>query len=1118
MIGAVAFRRVLTSLGVFRMRARRASFKGLVAAVVALAVLASSTVPAFAAGGTIGAITGTVVDANGAAVAGAAVALAGPSGKYSAKTDGSGRFSIAGMAVDTYNLSITSPGKQPYVNPAVTVVGDQIVNLGSLTLSTGQLALIGHAAAVKKSNLFQPLQTVDSYTINQDQIVQSTGKPDSTNENAALVSVPGVTYTDNNTPYSTQVTIRGGAETEVGYQLDGVPFRDPYVNGNGSYGLMNGVGNVQVVEGAADATQAGVGAGVINVVPTRGSGPGTATVDLETGGPNRNNQYGASYGFATPDYRISEYFSYIGQNYQPFNGYGFTNQAAYGNYFATDTVKNDQIVNNFFFKFGKDNNQQIQVLYTNVSQQGWQGVTGAGGVYNQVTNPYALVYYPWDTLTQPFPCLGLCSPAQYASLVGLAPGTPSTLGPIPGPQQNFSNQTRFLKIEYDYNLSSNTFLGLRYYNWDALQSQDDSYSLGLTTGAFTVPETSTQGGQTTGVNLDIIHNLTPNFTVSLNGQFNVLEPVSDDDFPTYEPLLLGLTEGLAGYPQLTDWAPGGEVYNAYCGATPYSGAGPLPACDPRLPSLDLGYNGSIFQNFGYGIRFQYSPGTKLKFDLGVRWEGQNQKWQSQLTNLGQGVPATGTCQSVVYCGAVGATVPITNLYDVPPSFFSAQVISPKVIEPRDSISYQFDDDDSLRLSYGRSAVFSDAFSGGRPLQLSNLQLYTKLPAQAGSVCGIYFTVTFPCQSYGAELYWLNDNFFDAPDTSSGEPALYNNYDASFNHLFANGMAMRITPFFKNGTNLPFFSVVTNTVAGQSESLYQIANLGLNKTTGVELDLSTAQHAQGLSGFFAATYTNVLSSLVPGTEGQDTLPRASPASLALSDVYRAGYISPGTLRIGGTLAFKNGFSINAQLEANVGYPYSVGNTVAGLLANGTPANVTQVDFGPGIATNNGSLIGYSPGTAGSTNYYDPAYSGSALNPNIAATRGTPATSSDGGILSHYNLQGAITFQYKWSRSTIGLQFQNVFGNGYVNTVPSVNPWYQPVANGIAGPQTGYESCANTVGAGLRGCSPFVPLDAYAFANGAYLLTNGNYSSNSTLGVPVLGPEAPMSVQLYYQLKL
>ena len=291
-----------------------------------------------------------------------------------------------------------------------------------------------------------------------------------------------------------------------------------------------------------------------------------------------------------------------------------------------------------------------------------------------------------------------------------------------------------------------------------------------------------------------------------------------------------------------------------------------------------------------------------------------------------------------------------------------------------------------------------------------------------------------------------------------------NYDLSYNHLFPSGYGLKVTPFFKEGVDLPTFFLL-NPVLG----IFAVSNQGFNKTTGVEMDFTTPQRAVGLSGFLAATYVNVLSSTPPFTTAENAVPLVSSATLALGDLYRAGYVSPFSLRIGGVENFRNGFSVSPQLQFNIGYPFTEGNTIAGALADGTYANVPQVDFGPGITPGNASLIGGSPGASIATNYYDPAYPGSALNPNIAATRGTPATSANGGVLSHWNMQANLTLQYRWTKNTVGLQFFNLFGNAFVNSVPAVNPWYQPVATGLSGPGTGVNSCLQQTGTGRAGAT-------------------------------------------------
>jgi hypothetical protein len=551
----------------------------IIAAALTVAFGLLSIGPALAAGGQFGNLNGTVVDAaTKAPIAGAEVTAKSGSGTYYQKTDGAGHFTILGMNVDSYTVTVTANGYQAINVPNVVVFGDETDSAGTIQLAK-QLAQIAHVTSRSQSSAYQPSQTVDSYTVNQQQMLQTTGKTASTNENAVLLSVPGVTMTN-----AGDVTVRGGAEYEVGYQYDGVNFKDPFLGMNGSgltgNGVINGIGSVQVVEGAGDATQGGVGAGVINIIPERGSGPGTGEADFEAGGPNFSHQVSFNYGFSTPDNRISEYIAFNGQRLAPYLGYATTPLNQYDNFFATTYEVNNQFTNNFFFNFGRNNHETLQFLYTNISQIGLQG-NGADG----------LQYYPYDDTTQfglggafgagPGQLSGLAGfgsitpQQQYAQLIGLTPGTPSIDVAPSGNQQNFSNNTNFLKLEYDNRLNPTTYFDLRYYNWSALSATDSTYTGGAPeAGVWGLGETQvTVGGYTTGFSTDLEKQFGGNLTVSLEGQYNMLHPIFDDYDPTdtiLSPLFTGLGNGIGA----CQWT----VNN--CGAANGSIADPIRTASP----------------------------------------------------------------------------------------------------------------------------------------------------------------------------------------------------------------------------------------------------------------------------------------------------------------------------------------------------------------------------------------------------------------------------------------------------------------------------------------------------------------------------------------------------------
>jgi hypothetical protein len=223
-----------------------------------------------------------------------------------------------------------------------------------------------------------------------------------------------------------------------------------------------------------------------------------------------------------------------------------------------------------------------------------------------------------------------------------------------------------------------------------------------------------------------------------------------------------------------------------------------------------------------------------------------------------------------------------------------------------------------------------------------------------------------------------------------------------------------------------------------------------------------------------------------------------------------------LHIGGEYKTKSGFKITPRLTFQRGYPYTIGSTVASNGLCGYEANVPQVNFGCGVTFIPG-FEGVSSGFGGtgniSTQYVDPALPGNGFKPNIAATRGTDQTAASGGVLSKAQVTGDITFEYNLGkRSTIGLLVNNVFGNQSIYStpegdqqggIPQINPFYQPVATGVAGPQTGKNALANPTYAGgiLQNRGESNPA-GIAYGTSPYITT----------------PTMPTVYTLYYQLHL
>jgi hypothetical protein len=114
---------------------RSVFFKRSVFATLVAAFAFSLAVPAHAAGGQRGIVDGTIRDGSGQPVAGAKVTLTAPTGRYSATSNGNGRFHLIAVDVATYDVRVRKDGFADAVLPGVDALGDQTQDLGTITLT-----------------------------------------------------------------------------------------------------------------------------------------------------------------------------------------------------------------------------------------------------------------------------------------------------------------------------------------------------------------------------------------------------------------------------------------------------------------------------------------------------------------------------------------------------------------------------------------------------------------------------------------------------------------------------------------------------------------------------------------------------------------------------------------------------------------------------------------------------------------------------------------------------------------------------------------------------------------------------------------------------------------------
>jgi hypothetical protein len=493
---------------------------------------------------------------------------------------------------------------------------------------------------------------------------------------------------------------------------------------------------------------------------------------------------------------------------------------------------------------------------------------------------------------------------------------------------------------------------------------------------------------------------------------------------------------------------------------------------PLIPSFGIDYHDASFLDYGVGIRDQWTISSKLKLDYGLREDIANYKF---------GPDATG------FAGSSVAGNEYSNPSDLPPDLLSAQFLNPHVIQPRFAFSYQFDPNDSIRASYGRSVEFVFGQIAGTPANITDLDprlaLIPATDTVAAPACGSGLEPAgtkgyapnpaigggeyFKCANFAQQIFWAYDQNLDAPDYGGQGQPTFSNYDISLSHLFSQGAltgwGTKFTSYWRRDFNVVENVLLqegpVNPITGQSSaSVFGTRPDGVEKTFGLEASITTPDKPSGFTGFFTADYLAEYGSEPPASQGtnysSDTYQPIVPQALLNTGVlFREGYLPPFSIQTGFAYKTKWGLKIQPIISANTGYPTGVGaNTIA--TVNGVLMFIpsTNYTYGP---------IG-GPGGAGETYnspaFVDPALPGKSTAPNIAATRGYAEPALPGGALSNPGGNIDLDVEYTIKKGvTVGTYIANLLNNHYGQQYQ--NTKYQGVATGIAGPQTGQNEVSN-----------------------------------------------------------
>ena len=1078
-----------------------ASRRALALALVLAFVLCS--MPSAFAQTVTGTIQGTVTSSQGnTKLAGVQVSAVAPSGRYAATTDQNGFFTINGVTPDTYTLTFSRTGYAEFALQGITVVQGGVAN-ATTALNPSNLTNIGRTQARNTGGAFQPSQTTDQYNVNTQQINTTLGKSGGNNEANLLASIPGASFDATGYP-----VLRGGREYEEGFQFEGIDYTDAFTHQFVNSLILNGAGNFQVQPGAGDASIGNAGTGAINVIAKRGTSPAFGQLEGATYFGRFGHELRGEYGWATPNGRFSDYASlYFQRDAYHYGGSGQDPLTIGAFLLGRSYQYANDVVNNFVYKFGRDNNQSLQFFYQNTEFNLHLG----NGVVNG-----SLPYKDNDPLTlSQASAFGLTA-AQLQAIMPFTQGQRSLTDRIGSDGSgrtdiNGTQPNETIKLQYSTNLDATTFLTAKFFRVNNVELFDNPYN---NTATFPLgDEVALQGGQRTGFALDGTKQLGSKNLLGFGGKYEFLLPVfgitsatlgtftyagfgnsieAADFFtpgscPAFYQAVIGNGPASCGY--ITNYM---QAYRLAGSAPCAAGALNTPAC-PLAVQLPTGNDqtSETRQDWALYVKDTFSPTDRLKLDLGLRLDAVNWRY--------------GDC-SIYRCLPTSYSLDASGM---PTSFkfdYDKDTKTPRVLQPRAAIAFQATRNDALRFSYGRSVQFPPMAVVENATIRSNYNAFNNIPSRdpltgtTAMFCSAAVLINpafqnAPCASYADQLYWENSTVVSGIPVTPLKPVTFNNYDFSYSHLFPHQIGLKLTPFYYKTNNevastsqqlvqngVPVVDANGNPVLGPTVN----TNLGKTQASGVEF-LLTKEAAYGLSGSLSLTYQNVFSNVVPTSGSENFFPTIPPESLALGNLYRVGYLSPFV----GALALQErthtGWRFNPVIYYNHGYPYGSG-LITATSVNGKPFNV------PNTNVTSPAQLG---GSNAATTYVDPRNPGSVFHPNVDATRGTPESNSAGGVLSAARFTPVqMTVEYTSPRNpragTIGLLVFNVFNQLY--SEPALNTRYQPVATGIAAPYSGYS--ANTQFLGVYNYTAIR-------GNRAYLLAPSNI---------------PRTVQLYYQVNL
>jgi len=738
--------------------------------------------------GTTGGIQGTITGPSGSPLANVQVSAVAPSFSAKTVTGSNGFYALTDLAPDTYTVTFSASGYITQSVTGVTVTQDQTFGL-SRTMGT-EVQTIGKATVRGTTSLLQPKTTADSYTVTSQNVQQITGTPQNISESTVLNTLPGITTDSSNYP-----VIRGGAENEEGYELEGIDATDPetgqFIN---SLSLV-GDSRLVVSTGGYDVSDGNTNAGVINSVVKRGSYPGagqaTATVNFQ----NFDHRLAMEFGSGTADDRFSYFFAFNSLRLNSVYGDRTTFLPRLVGALGDETGNVNAM--NLFYRWGPSNANELQYF----------GESGASLFDDNFDINPAITPYASANLLVQNQTGGL---SQFSTLF------PGQVGPnqFTNYPDHENNRHSLQKLNFRHSLSPSSYFEARLTRTD----EADVFSFPWGGGAFG-DDFENNLNANVGMAVDYENQLSSKHQVSFGAETISTKSDYVQGLPSQEPFVYG---------------------NEFCYiAGICAPAGPQVPLT-HFPVLTLLTNDPLHRSNAW-VKDQWAPSEKFTATVGVRYDVERLD-----------IPANAAQFNYSF-----ATDAAGNVLQIPGPPISSDVTRPSQFSPRVALTYLLNDNNTLRFSYGKNIEFTPLTNieakAGFSTALANCSIasgcFTPLPG--------FGTTNNITNLYQSAIGDWNSNFF--AQYTPVRPQRATNYDASWTHDFGNSLELRISPYYRKGedyvvANTPLlFSLPDGTpIFGAPRE----ENAGVNENTGVELDLQKTQ-TFGLSGTLSATYDNTL---------------------------------------------------------------------------------------------------------------------------------------------------------------------------------------------------------------------------------------------------------------------